>query len=63
MPNGRGSSNAGADDWQSKSYGSANELGDGAGYDVASFRADGTPVHIEVKTTNLGVERPFHITR
>ena len=41
----------------------ANDLGDGAGYDIASFRVDGTPLHIEVKTTNLGVRTPFHITR
>ena len=41
----------------------ADKLGDGAGYDVASFRDDGTPLHIEVKTTNLGVRTPFHITR
>ncbi len=37
--------------------------GDGAGYDIASFRVDGTPLHIEVKTTNLGLRTPFHITR
>lgn len=37
--------------------------GDGAGYDIASFRPDGSPLHIEVKTTNLGVRTPFHITR
>jgi hypothetical protein len=36
--------------------------GDGAGYDIASFRPDGTTLHIEVKTTNLGVRTPFHIT-
>jgi hypothetical protein len=41
----------------------AKDLGDGAGYDIASFRVDGTPLHIEVKTTNLGVRTPFHITR
>ena len=41
----------------------ADELGDGAGYDIASFRVDGSPLHIEVKTTNLGVRTPFHITR
>ena len=41
----------------------ADELGDGAGYDIASFRDDGTPLHIEVKTTNLGSRTPFHITR
>ena len=37
--------------------------GDGAGYDIASFRRDGTPRLIEVKTTNLGARTPFHITR
>jgi hypothetical protein len=40
----------------------SDELGDGAGYDIASFRLDGSPLHIEVKTTNLGVRTPFHIT-
>ena len=38
-------------------------VGDGAGYDIASFRTSGAPLHIEVKTTNLGVRTPFHITR
>ena len=37
-------------------------FGDGAGFDVASYRPDGTPLHIEVKTTNLGLKTPFHIT-
>jgi hypothetical protein len=41
----------------------AHDLGDGAGYDLASFRPDGTPVLIEVKTTNFGVRTPFYITR
>lgn len=41
----------------------ADARGDGAGYDIASFRPDGSPLHIEVKTTNLGVRTPFHITR
>ena len=41
----------------------ADEDGDGAGYDIASYRVDGSPLHIEVKTTNLGVRTPFHITR
>ena len=40
----------------------ADEDGDGAGYDIASFLPDGGPRLIEVKTTN-GLERtPFHIT-
>ena len=30
--------------------GCGRELGDGAGYDIASFRVDGSPLHIEVKT-------------
>ena len=41
----------------------ANDIGDGMGYDIASFKPDGTPRHIEVKTTNLGARTPFFITR
>lgn len=41
----------------------ARDVGDGAGYDVASFRADGSERLIEVKTTNLGPRTPFYITR
>jgi hypothetical protein len=41
----------------------AREDGDGAGYDIRSFRSDGTDRLIEVKTTNLGARTPFHITR
>jgi hypothetical protein len=41
----------------------SNDLGDGAGYDIASFLVDGTPRHIEVKTTNLGARTPFYVTR
>jgi len=41
----------------------ANDIGDGLGYDVTSFKPDGTPRHIEVKTTNLGARTPFYITR
>jgi hypothetical protein len=41
----------------------AKERGDGYGYDVASFEADGTPIQIEVKTTNLGQRAPFYVTR
>ncbi len=37
--------------------------GDGAGYDIKSFRPDGAERLIEVKTTNLGVRTPFYITR
>jgi hypothetical protein len=37
--------------------------GDGLGYDVESFRPDGSEHVIEVKTTNLGERTPFYITR
>jgi hypothetical protein len=37
--------------------------GDGAGYDIQSFRPDGSERLIEVKTTNLGIRTPFYITR
>jgi len=41
----------------------AQEDGDGAGYDIASFTADGSPRHVEVKTTNGWDRTPFFITR
>lgn len=41
----------------------AQEEGDGAGYDIASFAPDGAPRLIEVKTTNGWERTPFHITR
>jgi hypothetical protein len=37
--------------------------GDGAGYDILSFGADGSDRLIEVKTTNGWERTPFHITR
>lgn len=40
----------------------ADEDGDGAGYDVASFEPDGTERLIEVKTTNGWERTPFHLT-
>lgn len=39
------------------------QRGDGAGYDILSFRPDGSPLEIEVKTTNLGSRTPFFVTR
>jgi len=38
------------------------EEGDGAGYDIASFRQDGTPLHIEVKTTRGGPKTDFFMS-
>jgi hypothetical protein len=41
----------------------AREDGDGAGFDIQSYREDGSQRLIEVKTTNLGSRTPFYITR
>lgn len=41
----------------------AEEDGDGAGYDIASFEPDGRARLIEVKTTRGWERAPFHITR
>jgi hypothetical protein len=41
----------------------ARDIGDGLGYDVASFFPDGRERFIEVKTTNYGVRTPFYITK
>jgi Domain of unknown function (DUF3883) len=40
----------------------AQTKGDGAGYDVESFNADGSARLIEVKTTGLGKYFPFNVT-
>ena len=40
----------------------SDQDGDGAGYDIASFEADGRPRLIEVKTTTGWERTPFHIT-
>ncbi|HET9385591.1 MAG TPA: DUF3883 domain-containing protein [Gemmatimonadales bacterium] len=40
----------------------AQTRGDGAGYDVQSFNADGSTRLIEVKTTGLGKYFPFNVT-
>lgn len=41
----------------------SEEDGDGAGYDIHSFGADGADRLIEVKTTNGWERTPFHISR
>jgi len=41
----------------------ADEVGDGAGYDIASFEPDGRDRLIEVKTTNGWDRTPFYISR
>jgi Domain of unknown function (DUF3883) len=37
-------------------------IGDGLGYDVLSFEADGQELHIEVKTTKSGARAAFGLT-
>jgi hypothetical protein len=37
--------------------------GDGAGYDILSYAADGTEKYIEVKTTTGGADSAFYMTR
>jgi len=54
---------AGRDDLARKVRWVSQEDGDGAGYDIESFDADGRSRLIEVKTTNGWERTPFHITR
>lgn len=42
---------------------SAVERGDGLGYDIESFRTDGSRTFLEVKTTRRGVDWPMLVTR
>lgn len=37
-------------------------LGDGVGYDVSSFKLDGSPHHIEVKATRGSIAAPFFLS-
>ncbi len=54
---------AGRDDLARKVRWVSEEDGDGAGYDIASFTADGRVRLIEVKTTNGWERTPFYISR
>lgn len=54
---------AGRDDLAGRVVWTARDVGDGAGYDIQSFRPDGSDRFIEVKTTNLGLLTPFYISR
>ena len=49
----------GAEQLASKVDWVATSKGDGLGYDVLSYEMDGTPKHIEVKTTAFGISTPF----
>lgn len=50
------------DDLAARVEWSSKERGDGLGYDVKSFGAEGSALFIEVKTTNLGIRTPFIIS-
>jgi hypothetical protein len=54
---------AGREDLADRVRWTSIEDGDGAGYDIASFRPDGRERLIEVKTTNGWERTPFHISR
>lgn len=54
---------SGRDDLAAQVRWTSQEDGDGAGYDIASFRPDGRPRLVEVKTTNGWERSAFHITR
>ncbi|MFN8521235.1 MAG: DUF3883 domain-containing protein [Chloroflexota bacterium] len=54
---------AGRSDLADRVVWAARDVGDGLGYDVASFFPDGRERFIEVKTTNYGVRTPFFITK
>ena len=54
---------AGREDLADKVCWTAIQDGDGYGYDIASFDADGRERLIEVKTTNGWERTPFHISR
>lgn len=41
----------------------SDEDGDGAGFDIASFKPDGSPRLVEVKTTNGWDRTPFYLSR
>lgn len=54
---------SGRDDLAAQVRWTSQEDGDGVGYDIASFRPDGRPRLVEVKTTNGWERSAFHITR
>lgn len=52
----------GREDLSRKVEWTSEERGDGAGYDIASYTADGQPRLIEVKTTTGSAQTPFFIS-
>ena len=54
---------AGLDQLAAKVIHVAQEIGDGPGFDVLSFRPNGAERYIEVKTTSFGRDTPFFVTQ
>jgi hypothetical protein len=52
----------GRDDLASKIVHTSQEIGDGAGYDITSYNLDGSPRHVEVKTTRGGLRSGFYLS-
>jgi hypothetical protein len=55
-------SKAGRDDLAQKVAWVSKNVGDGLGYDIESYEADGTPIFIEVKTTKGPIQTPFFLS-
>jgi hypothetical protein len=53
---------AGRADLAAKLEWTSKQVGDGMGYDIASYEVDGSPLHIEVKTTGGPIDTPFYLT-
>lgn len=54
--------NAGRHDLAEKIIHTSVVEGDGAGYDIRSFKEDGSPLYLEVKTTKGGINSEFFIS-
>ncbi|MED0975526.1 DUF3427 domain-containing protein [Bacillus paranthracis] len=54
--------NAGRHDLAEKIMHTSVVEGDGAGYDIRSFKEDGSPLYLEVKTTKGGINSDFFIS-
>lgn len=53
---------AGRADLAARTVWMSDVAGDGLGYDIASFTVDGSPIQVEVKTTNGGLAAPFLVS-
>jgi hypothetical protein len=53
---------AGKDNLAKKVAWVSKDIGDGLGYDIASYDEDGSQIHIEVKATKGAIDTPFFVT-